>query len=138
MFSGLKSLFKKTQPPEFRDSELGVLVLDCNVWGGKVRSDGRELRFCVGGTEKAPDARLLEKVRRLMPRFAETERSAVEFLRSREPEVGQARLDFYAFEFLWENKPDDFTFEFLADKDDSRVWRVEFVEGQPQRTGFDD
>lgn len=139
MFSSLKNLFTKSPPPEFRVSELGVLKLDSGtLWGGAVQRDGRELRFWVGGTETAPDAGLLVSVRRLLARFTDTERSAVEFLRSREVELRQARLDFYAFEFIWEAKPDDFAFEFLADADDSRVWRVEFVAGRPSQTGHDD
>ena len=62
----------------------------------------------------------------------------MEFLRNREAELRKARLDFYAFEYLWEDKPDNFSFEFLADGDDSRVWRVEFVAGQPSQSGYDD
>jgi len=62
----------------------------------------------------------------------------MEFLRSREAELRQARLDFYAFEYLWEDQPDNFAFEFLADESDSRVWRVEFVAGQPSQSGYDD
>ena len=110
MFSSFKSLFTKSSSPEFRDSELGVLKLDCGVWGGLAQHDGRELRFWVGGTEKAPDACLLGSVRSLLSRFADTERRAVEFLLSRESELRQARLDFYAFEFIWEAKPADFAF----------------------------
>ena len=138
MFSRLKSLFAKPPPPEFRDSELGVLTLDCGVWIGTAQREQRALRFIVAGTETAPDAGLLGRVRSLLSRFSDTERSAMEFLRSRESEVREARLDFYSFEFLWEDKPDDFAFEFLAGGDDSRVWRVEFVAGQPSQTGFDD
>jgi hypothetical protein len=138
MFSSLKNLFTKSPPPEFRDSELGVLNLDGGIWGCTVQRDGRELRFWVGGTKTAPDAGLLASVRRLLARFPDTERCAIEFLRSREAELRQARLDFYAFEFIWEAKPDDFAFEFLAGGDDSRVWRVEFVAGQPSQTGYDD
>jgi hypothetical protein len=138
MFSRLKSLFTKPPPKEFRDSELGVLTLDCNLWGGTAQREGRVLRFSVAGTETAPDSGLLGRVRSLLARFPDMERSAIEFLRSRESELGQSQLEFYAFDFLWEDKPDDFTFEFLAGGDDSRVWRVEFVAGQPSQTGFDD
>jgi hypothetical protein len=138
MFSRLKSLFTKQPPVEFRDAELGVLTLDSGVWIGTAWHDGRKLRFLVAGTDSAPDAGLLVRVRALLARFADTERKATEFLRSREPEVGKARLDFYSFDFLWEDKLEDFALEFLADGDDSRVWRVEFIAGQPSQTGFDD
>ena len=139
MLARLKSLFAKPPPPEFRDSELGLLTLDCGgVWIGKVQRDGREIRFTVAGTDTVPDPGLLGRVRALLPRFFDVERSAMEFLRSRESGLRQARFDFYSFEFLWEDKPDDFAFEFLSDGDDSRVWRVEFLAGQPHQTGFDD
>ena len=110
------NLFAKPPPPEFRDSELGVLKLDCGVWIGIVHQAGRDLRFIVAGTATAPDAGLLGSVRSLLTRFQDTERGALEFLRSRESELRQARSDFYSFEFLWEGKPNDFAFEFLADE----------------------
>ena len=124
--------------PEFRHPELGVLTLDCGVWGGSVQRDGRGVRFWVAGTETAPNSGLLGRVCSLLPRFSDAERKAMDFLLSNESELRQSRLDFYSVEFLWEDKPDDFAFEFLADGDDSRVWRVEFVAGQPIHTGFDD
>lgn len=138
MLSRLKRLFAKPPAPEFRDEELGVFTFYGSVWMGKVRRDGRDLRFSVAGTETAPDAGLLGRVRSLLAEFADVERAAIQFLRSRESELHQARLEFYSFELLWEDKPDDFTFEFLADRDDSRVWRADFVAGQPRHTGFDD
>lgn len=36
------------------------------------------------------------------------------------------------------DRRDAYTLEFVADQDDSRVWRVEFEVGQPSRTSFDD
>ena len=138
MFDNLKSLFAKSLPPEFRDLDLGSLKLDRGLWGGSVQRDGRELRFWLAGTETAPDPGLLGRACSLLTRFPDTERRATEFLCSREAELRQARLDFYAFEFLREDKPDNFAFEFLADGDDSRVWRVEFVAGQPSQSGYDD
>src|SRR4051812_19254111 len=111
MFSLLKSLFTKSPPPEFRDSNLGVLMLDCGVWIGTVQRDGRALRFIVAGTETAPDAVLLDRVRSLLGRFSDMERSAMSFLRSRESELREAQLALYSFEFLWEDRPDDFVLE---------------------------
>ena len=123
---------------EFCDSELGVLTLDCGVWGGTVQRDGKEIRFHIAGTASAPDAGLVGRVGVLLVGFADVERRAMEFLRSREAALSHAQLSFYSFDFLWEGKPDDFAFEFLAGEDESRVWRVEFVAGQPSGTGFDD
>lgn len=138
MFLRLKNLFTKTTPPEFSDPELGILTFDCGIWIGSVHQGGRELRFFVAGTEDAPDAALLGCVRDLLSHLPSVEKTAIEFLRRREAELSQVRLDFYSFEFLWETKPDDFAFEFLADGDDSSIWRVEFVSGKPATSGFDD
>ena len=121
MFSRLKTLFAKPPPREFLDSELGMLTLDCGVWIGTVDQDGRNLRFMVAGTEAAPDTGLLGRVHGLLARFTDTERIAMDFLRSRESKLHDAKLNFYSFEFLWEDRPDDFAFEFLAGGDDSRV-----------------
>ncbi len=75
MFDRLKSLFAKPPPPEFRDSELGVLTLDYGVWNGTVQRGGRDLSIIVAGTDAAPDAGLLDRVRSLLTRFPDTERS---------------------------------------------------------------
>jgi hypothetical protein len=138
MFSRLKKQFLKQSEPEFRDSELGVLTFDQGLWTGKTQRDERVLNFTISGTKTGPNSSLLASARALSARFVEIESMAVEFLRSREPELRQARLSFYSFEFLWEDKPDDFTFEFLADGNDSQIWRVDFVGGRPTQTGFDD
>ena len=138
MFSNIKSWFAKPPPPNFSDSELGVLTLDSGIWMGTAQLDGRTLRFLVAGTENAPDAGLLGCVRSLLARFPTVEQSAIDFLRQKEPELHQAHLDFYSLEFLWEDRPDDFAFEFLLAGDESRIWRVEFVAGQPAISGFDD
>ena len=138
MFSRIKQLFAKPPAREFNDPELGVLVLADDIWGGKVVRDGRDLRFYVAGTQIAPDAGLLDRIRRLLKHFPETEKAASDFLRSSESQSFFKQLDFYAFDFLWPDKPDNFTFEFLANGNDSQVWRVEFVDGNPRHTGFDD
>jgi hypothetical protein len=127
------------QPPRrLQHPEFGTLTFESGLWSGQIQRDGREVHFFVAGTDATPDAGLLSCVHSLLARFRETERIAMEFLRIREPELRQAKLDFDSFSFLWEDKPDDFAFEFLADGDDSRAWRVEFVAGQPNQTGFDD
>jgi hypothetical protein len=92
----------------------------------------------VGGTGFAPDDTLLEHVGAVLSRFAEVEKQAVEFLRAREAAVRRAGLKVYGLEIPDQKHADDFSLEFLADGDDSRVWRVEFESGQPKLTGFDD
>ena len=138
MLSRLRRLFSRPAPVEFRDPELGILVLDCGVWIGSVPLERRRLRFVVAGTETEPYPGLLIRARALRAGFSGVERVAMEFLRSREKEVSESRLEVYAFECLWEERPEDFALEFLADGDDARIWRVEFVAGRPSQTGFDD
>jgi hypothetical protein len=77
------------------------------------------VRFTVGGTDSAPDDASLPRTNVIFGRFAEVEGRAVEFLRGHEPEISAEKL------------PNDFTMEFRADKDDSRVGFVEFKSGQP-------
>ncbi len=123
---------------EVRHPTYGLLTSDGGLWSGMARSDGREVRFTVGGTHSAPDDALLRRVGIIISSFAEVERRATHYLRAQEAEVSKAAFEVYGLDVTEENHPDDFTLEFVADGDDSRVWRVEFEAGQPKRTGFDD
>lgn len=123
---------------QFRHEELGVFTSDGDLWSCEFRRDGREFRLLIGGTENAPSERLLTQAQSILGRFAGLEQRAIEFLRSREAELRTATLDFYCLEITEEQRLDDFTFEFIDPRDDSRAWRVEFVAGEPKHTGFDD
>jgi hypothetical protein len=140
MFSQIKTLFtreKKTRP-EFHDVELGVLTGKGEIWSGTVIRDGIKIPFVVAGTLTAPDNGLLERVRYILSRFREVEREGLAFLRSEMAEVRLSEFTFYCREFLWENKPEIYAMEWLADGDDSRVWRVNYEAGKPKEAGFDD
>jgi len=131
--------FRERKPTrEVRHPAYGVLKGEGMQWTGICQPDGREVRFTVGGTDSAPDDVLLQRVDAVLGRFAEVERRAVDFLRAQEAEVSKAVFDVYGLEVAEKKHADDFTLEFVADGDDSRVWRVEFESGQPKRTGFDD
>lgn len=123
---------------EVRHPMYGLLTGEDGLWTGIARTNGREVRFTVGGTDTTPDDELLRQVDGIIDRFADVERRAVEHLREHEEEVGKATLEVYGVDVVDNSHVDDFTLEFVADADDSRVWRVEFEEGQPKRTGFDD
>ena len=130
---------RERQPTrEARHPTYGLLTGEDGLWTGIAHPNGREVRFTVGGTDTAPDDELLRQVDGIIGRFAEVERQAVEHLREHEAEVGKATLEVYGLDVAESSHPDDFTLEFVADADDSRVWRVEFEAGQPKRTGFDD
>jgi hypothetical protein len=116
--------------------DLGVLIGNGDLWEGMANPDGRKVPFIVSGKEMVPDETMLRAVGEIVAHFSETEVKALAFLRGREPEARETKLDFYLLDVA-----DDasFTMEFVAQDDDSdRVWRVEFESGTPKRTSFDD
>ena len=131
---------RERQPTrEVRHPTYGSLAGECGgLWTGMARPNGRKVRFTVGGTDSAPDDEMLRRVGGIIGRFPEVERQAAKYPREHEAEIGKAALEVYGLEVTERNRPDDFSLEFLADGDDSRVWRVEFEAGQPKQTGFDD
>jgi len=139
LISGIAHYYLRERKPtrEVSHPVYGVLTSDGTLWTGIAHPDGQVVRFTVGGTDSAPDEASLHRASGIFGGFAEVEGRAVEFLRGHEPKIRDAALDIYSLDVSDEKHPDDFTMEFLADKDDSRVWFVEFKSGQPKRTGFD-
>lgn len=123
---------------EFRHPEFGVLTCDSGIWSGDAQLDGRTVRFSVGGTEIAPDAGLLDRVRELLRRFPEVERSALDFLCAPDLRVRTEDFAFYSLDLLWADKPQQYTLEFTLAGDEDGIWRVEFEGDQPRFTGRDD
>lgn len=138
MFQRLKSFFAAKPPVEFQHPEFGVLTLDSGLWSGEVQRDGKGVRFHIGGTDTAPDAGLLDRVRELLGRFPEVQRSALDFLRVQEASVRQGEFEFYSLDFLWEDEPHLYSLEFTLAGDDDGIWRVEFENGEPKYVGRDD
>lgn len=140
MFNRIRALFTKaeTPPREFHDAEFGVLTSEVDLWTGTVARDGITIRFTVAGTQAAPDGGLLDRVRDIVRRFRDIEAEGLAFLRAEVPEVRSSKLTFYGLEILWEDKPDVYALEWLADGDDSCVWRVNYEAGKPKEAGFDD
>jgi hypothetical protein len=138
MFQRLKLLFAAKPAVEFRHPEFGVLTLDSGLWSGEAQRDSRSIRFCIGGTDTAPDTGLLDRVRELVGRFPEVERTALDFLRAQDARVREGEFEFYSLDFLLEDKPHLYTLEFTLAGDDDGIWRVEFESGQPKYVGRDD
>ncbi len=135
----LRQCLRKRRPPRtIQHPRWGTLISEYDIWSGMVRQGGRDIPFLIGGPGDAPDPRLLEQLEKLLGRFEELERRALAFLREREPDLGDVRFKFYGLNLTDEHRPEDFTFEFLAHGDDSFVWRVDFVSGEPKYTGMDD
>jgi len=140
MFNRIKALFTRAEAPprEFRDAELGVLTAELDLWTGTVARDGITIPFTVAGTQAAPDDGLLSRVRGIVRRFRDVEAEGLAFLGAEVPEVRSSKLTFHGLEFLWEEKPSIYALEWLADGDDSRVWRVNYEADKPKEAGFDD
>ena len=122
---------------QFRHPSWGMFTYEDDLWTGELPQPDRTLRLVVGGNADAPSEPLLTQAEDIRNRFPELERQALEFLRQREVEIREAKLDLYLLRLEDEERPDMFTFEFLDPRDDSRVWRVEFVKREPKYTGFD-
>jgi hypothetical protein len=140
---GIAHYYLREQRPdrEIQHPHLGLLSsagADSSIWEGRARIDGRDIPFVIGGSKTAPDELLVAQLQSILARFSSLERQAIEFLRSRESEIRDAKLVTYLLDVSDERHHDDFTFEFVDSADDSQVWRVEFVGGEPKRTGFDD
>lgn len=122
----------------FRHAEFGVFTSDGDLWSCELHRESRALRLLIAGTKDEPNERLLTQAKSILERFAAVEQRAIEFLRNREKELCATTLNFYCLDITNVQRPKDFTFEFIDPRDDSLVWRVEFVAGEPKRTGFDD
>lgn len=128
------SFRKRTPERQFQHPEFGLLTSEESLWTCEVQRDGRTIRFTVDGTESVPSEIQLAHAQRLLPRFAEIERRAIEFLWSKVDEIRGTKLDFYCLDILEEPR---FTLEFINPTDDWGVWRVEFVAGEPTEIGYD-
>lgn len=129
---------RRQRPSEYHHPTLGVIVRAGGVWGGVTVQGRRDIAYWLAGDAIAPNSALLDRLCQLLERFEAVQRIATTFLREQEPDVRDAHIDCYAIELIRPEMPAEFTLEFLADRDDTRVWRVDFVNGEPARTGFDD
>jgi hypothetical protein len=121
--------------------QLGLLTsygTDSSLWTGEIRIDDRDIPFLISGNAAVPDERLVARLQSIRTRFSSLEHEAVEFLRNREAEVREAKLDLCCIEVTEECRPQNFTLEFADSANDMGVWRVEFVDGKPEYTGYED
>lgn len=137
---GIAHYYLRERKPErqFTHPEFGVFDSDGAIWSCELHRNDRRFQLVIGGNENAPSEGLLAQAGTILGRLALTEQSAIEFLRAREEETRTAELRLYSLEIVDDQLPNNFTFEFIDPHDDSRVWRVEFVAGEPKETGFDD
>ncbi len=138
MFLWLTRWFRRHPSVELTHPRLGRLVGQRGLWGGTVERAGLDIDFYIAGTVGAPDPVLMDSLESLLNRFESRQDQALSFLRTQEALLAHAELTFYALDFLWPDKPDDFALEFCEGNAMFGVWRVEFVNGRPERAGFDD
>ena len=118
--------------------EFGPLTLDGELWSGRVQRDGRAIDFIIAGTQAGPDSGLAECLRKVIRRFPEFERAALEFIRTHEPLLAQGQFSFESLELLFEQKPELFGMGFTLPDDPDGCWRVDFESERPKFVGRDD
>ena len=138
MFKSIKSLFGQKQPTQFHHPEFGVLTNDGGIWSGETQIGGRRIQFHISGSDTAPDLELINSAHSVTSKFTELERRALDFICSEEAGVKAEDFTIYSLDWLWEDKPDDFVFEFEMKGDIDGIWRVEFEKGLPTSLGRDD
>lgn len=153
MLEFFKSLFAAKPPVTLLDSRFGLLTWERGIWSGEAHSAGRSIQFFVAGDQAAPDATLLASLNDTLDRFNDIQCDALDFLVTsanaadqsssrffwdERPSVGRHEFAFYAVDFLWEHKPNDFALEFTLEGDVDGIWRVEFENGRPKSLGRDD
>lgn len=94
-------------------------------------------QLSLGGSDSAPDYRLLAAASRLRPRFDELRDTALRFITSQESSARPEHFTIYGFNFLWEDRADDFVLEFSMAGDIDGIWRVEFESDTPKFLGRD-
>lgn len=135
---GIAHYYLRERKPvrQIRHAKHGLLAGEGGIWSGIAHPNDREVPFTLEGTEFAPDDLAMKEVDALIQRFAEVEKESLGFLRDQEAELRDVELEVYGLSVT--NKPDCFTLEFIAKQDDTVVWRVEFEQGKPISSGFDD
>ena len=98
---------------------------------------GRKVPFLICGSVTSPDEQRVAQLQSILTQFERLERHATEFLRGKEPELRDTKLDLSLLEVTAGKPAGDFAFEYVDSGNDSLVWRVEFVDGVPKLTGFD-
>jgi hypothetical protein len=138
MFSRLKQLFTPQPPREYLHPTFGRFEACDDVWTATIQHGTTSFQLSLGGSDSAPDDRLLSAASRLLPRFDELRDSALAFITAQEQSARREHFTIYGLDLLFEDRPDDFTLEFEMAGDIDGIWRVEFESGAPKFLGRDD
>jgi hypothetical protein len=140
VFCILRDAWRAKRHPrrEMQHPEFGPLVFERELWSGEVQRDGRSIAFLIAGNDSGPEVRSAERLREVIRRFPEYERTALEFIRSEEPSLAHDQFFFGGLALAFENTPENFAMEFTLPDDLDGCWRVEFHGDRPAFLGRDD
>lgn len=132
--------------PQMDHSALGRMTLHKPIWSGEYERGDRKLAFYVPGSLEGPSPNLLPAILRILEDSDDTTRSAIEYLiatQSKDPLLSKRKLDPDMFKLesmgcIDENSPEEFALEFELDGEPNGVWRVEFKNGTPVFSGYED
>lgn len=144
MFGKLRKLLRPLDPPgPIVDPTLGTTSFDAeeSLWVARLEGDEGDLRISIAG-DGMPDVRLLERARvvaadrlafhRRMRSFLEREAANVW---GHEVEVHSLRPQ--SLDLFWPERPDA-GMVYFAGGAQGRVWRCDWIDGEPTGFGFDD
>ena len=139
---GIAHYYLRERKPisKIQHPQLGWLTsaeTDCNLWSGEAVVAGRKIPFLIYGKVTEPDKQRVAQLQSILSQFDRIEHQAAEFIRGKEPEIRNSKLDFCLLDVTARKSTGDFTFEFVESGNDSLIWRVEFVDGEPKQTGCD-
>jgi hypothetical protein len=128
---------------QVKDDVLGLLAYGEdgeNWWTATVDVCGRQVRFDIGG-EGTPDLRLLEHAREIVRSYADFRSRVRAFLArdaARWSEFAEEirGLEIEGVMLTWPDRPRNGMI-FFSGGDDCRLWRCDYVDGEPVDLGFD-
>jgi hypothetical protein len=129
---------KQHPPRNMEHPDFGQLRWENDIWSGQIRYGEREIDFYIAGPESGPDSELEIRLRQIVQRLPELERSALAYIGTQEPSLPRDMLRFGSLDLLFERRPEQFGMGFTLPDDPDGCWRVEFKDGVPFCVGRDD
>jgi hypothetical protein len=145
MFGFLKKLFSTPcadRVPLIHDPVLGELrqAADGDWWESTLAIGGRSVQFQIGG-DREPDAALVAHAREIAGDFSAFIRKVDDFLSvacGESPDAADEirQLTLGSVCLFWPQRPRDGML-FFQGPDEFRVWRCDYIQGQPRDLGCD-
>ena len=129
---------RKSSVRKVEDSRFGTLTGELDVWSGAISEGGKEIQFYIGGSEEAPDERLLDALSHVLEQLGIFQEKALQFLLKENPSSTPLHFEFASVDLLYPDDPDQFSLNYELEGDEEGIWRVEFEKGEPVFSGRDD